>query len=128
MSVVCAACCHTALVFVVMHLYNILILFLLSIPLKNTFKKSDIDKSTEESTIPVCPSLMDFFFNRGNTEGTNSSKILCLMFVYVCFVLYKFVSGLVLWSVENLWFDDLCTEKLGVRLKFVFGPDIILYG
>ena len=24
-----------------------------------------------------------FFFNGGNTEGTNSSKILCLMFVYV---------------------------------------------
>ena len=32
--------------------------------------------------IPVCPSLM-CFFNRGNTEGTNSLKILCLMFVYV---------------------------------------------
>ena len=26
------------------------------------------------------------FFNRGNTEGTNSSKILCLMFVYFCFM------------------------------------------
>ena len=25
------------------------------------------------------------FFNRGDTEGTNSSKILCLMFVYVLF-------------------------------------------
>ena len=44
-------------------------------------KKSDIDKSTEWSTIAACPSRM-CFFNRGNTEGTNSSKILCLMFVY----------------------------------------------
>ena len=26
-----------------------------------------------------------FFFNRGDTEGTNSSKILCSMFVYVFF-------------------------------------------
>ena len=25
------------------------------------------------------------FLNRGNTEGTNSLKILCLMFVYVLF-------------------------------------------
>ena len=25
-------------------------------------------------------------FNKGNTEGTNSWKILCLMFVHVCFV------------------------------------------
>ena len=49
-----------------------------------TFLKSGIDKSTEWSTIPACPSRMCFFFffNRGNTEGTNSSKILCLMFVY----------------------------------------------
>ena len=46
-----------------------------------TFLKSGIDKSTEWSTIPVCPSLM-CFFNRGDTEGTNSLKILCLMFVY----------------------------------------------
>ena len=30
-------------------------------------------KSTEWSTIPACPSLM-CLFNRGNTEGTNSSK------------------------------------------------------
>ena len=33
------------------------------------------------------------FFNRGNTTGTNSSKILCLMFC-VCFVLCRVVSGL----------------------------------
>ena len=36
------------------------------------------------STIPACPSLM-CFFNRGDTEGTNSSKVFCLMFVYVLF-------------------------------------------
>ena len=42
-------------------------------------------------------------------EWTNSSKILCLVFVYV---LYKFVSGLVLWVLGNLWFDDLCAEWL----------------
>ena len=41
-----------------------------------TEKKSGIDKSTEWSTIPACPSLVFFFFflNRGITEGTTSSK------------------------------------------------------
>ena len=47
-----------------------------------------IDKSTEWSTIPVCPSLMRFFLNRDDTKGTNSSKILCWVFVYF---LFKFV-------------------------------------
>ena len=49
----------------------------------DTFFKSGNDKSTEWSTIPACPSLM-CFFNRGDTEGTNSLKILCPMFV--CFM------------------------------------------
>ena len=53
-----------------------------------------------------CPSLM-CLFNRGDTEGTNSSKILCPMFVYV---LSKFVSWLILWFMDNLWFDDLRAE------------------
>ena len=57
---------------------------LLSIPFLYFKKKSGIDKSTEWSTIPACPSLM-CFFNRGDTEGTNSLKILCPMFVYVLF-------------------------------------------
>ena len=34
--------------------------------------------------MPECPGLV-CFFGRGDTEGTNSSKILCLMFVYVLF-------------------------------------------
>ena len=55
------------LVFAVMHLYNILEFFIASV-----------------HTIPACPSLM-CFFNRGDTEGTNSSKILCPMFVYESF-------------------------------------------
>ena len=83
------------LVFAVMHLYNILEFFIASVhsffyTLKKK-KKSNIDKSTEWSTIPACPSFM-CFFNRGDAEGTRSSNILCLMFVYVCFVLYKFLS------------------------------------
>ena len=74
------------LVFAVMHLYNVLefFLLLLSIPFLYFFKKSVIDKSTEWSTIPACRSLM-CFFNRDDTEGTDSSKILCPMFVYVLF-------------------------------------------
>ena len=71
------------LVFAVMHLYNILEFFIASVhSFFILFLKSSIDKSTEWSTIPACPSRM-CFFNRGDTEGTNSLKILCLMFVYV---------------------------------------------
>ena len=72
------------LVFAVMHLYNILEFFIASVHsfFFYTFLKSGIDKSTEWSTIQVCPSLL-CLFNRGNTEGTHSLKILCLMFVYV---------------------------------------------
>ena len=75
-----------ALVFAVMHLYNILIFFIAFV---HSFfilfkKKSSIDKSTEWSTIPACPSLM-CFFNRGATEGTNSLKILYSMFMFVLF-------------------------------------------
>ena len=57
--------------------------------------------------IPACSSLM-YFFNRGNTKRTNSSKILCLTFV--CFGIGKFVSGLTVFLKGNLWFDDLCEE------------------
>ena len=74
------------LVFAVMHLYNIYTFFLLLLAIPFLyFLKSGIDKSMEWSTIPACPSLMCFFFNRDDTEGTNSLKILCSMFVYVLF-------------------------------------------
>ena len=43
-------------------------------------------------------------------EGINSLKILCLAFVCVCFVLSKFVSGLIFQIFENVWIDDLYTE------------------
>ena len=49
------------------------------------FFKCGIDKSAERSTITLSPSLM-CFLNRGNTEGTNFLKILCLKLVYVCFI------------------------------------------
>ena len=73
------------LVFAVMHLCNILEFFIASVhSFFILFFKYGIDKSTEWSTIPACPSLM-CFFNRGDTEGTNSSKILSPMLVYVLF-------------------------------------------
>ena len=41
------------------------------------------------------------------------------------FCVCKFVLGLILWSFllllffENLWFNDVCVEKIVDRLKFV---------
>ena len=74
------------LIFAVMHLYNVLEYFFIASvhSFFYTFFISGIDKSTKWSTIPACPSLM-CFFTRGDTEGTGSSKVLCLMFVYVLF-------------------------------------------
>ena len=46
------------------------------------------------------------FFNRGNTEGTKVFENF-VFDVCVCLVLCKFVSGLILWVLDNLWFDDL---------------------
>ena len=83
-----------ALLFAVMNLYNILNFVIVSAHSILYFEKSGINKSTEGSTIPACPSLL-CFLNKGNTLGTNPSKILCLVFVYVCFVVYRFVSGLI---------------------------------
>ena len=39
--------------------------------------------------------------------------------VCVCFVLCEFVSGLILWFMDNLWFDDLRAEWVGDRLDIV---------
>ena len=73
-----------ALVFAVMRLYNIFKFLLFLSILFYTLLKSGIDKSTEWATIPACPSLT-WVFNGGNTEGTNSSKILCLILAYFLF-------------------------------------------
>ena len=97
-----------ALVFVVMHLYIKKIHCFCPFLFYTFFYKSAIDKSTEWSTIPACPSLT-CFFNRGDTEGTNSSRILSSMFVYVL-VYVSFCTGLILWFLNNLWFDDLRAE------------------
>ena len=48
-------------------------------------------------------------FNRGDTEGTNSLKILCSMVVYVLFYV-NLCTGLILWFMNNLLFDDLRAE------------------
>ena len=64
-------------------------------------------------------------FNRDDTKGTNSSKFLRSMFVYVS---CKFVSGLILWFMENLWFDDLRAEWIGDRSNMVFSRHVTFCG
>ena len=91
MSVVCAACCYMALVLAVMHLHNILYLFIFIVSEYAIFmiKKIGIDK-LDGRVDNICVSY------RGNQyRKTNSSKCLCLIYVFLCFVLYQFVSGLI---------------------------------
>ena len=64
--------------------------------------------------MPECPGLVVFVvvvvvFDRGDTEGSNSSGILCSMFVCVLFYV-TLCTGLILCFLNNLWFDDLCAE------------------
>ena len=97
-SVVRAACCLMTLVFAVMHFCSFLFLYTFF----NLVLINRRNGPQYRRVLALCA-----FFNRGNTEGTNSSIMLCLMFVYVMFCLCKFVSWLILWVLENLWFDDL---------------------
>ena len=74
------------LVFAVLHLYNILEFFIASV---HSFfilflNLVLINRRNGPRYQRACPSLM-CFFNRGETKGTNSSKILCPMFVDVLF-------------------------------------------
>ena len=78
-SYICIACVHSSFLFFFVVVVVALFCFCF---------ESGIDKSTEWSTIPACPSLMCFFFNSGDTEGTNSSKKLCLTFVCVLFYVH----------------------------------------
>ena len=98
-SVVCAACCHVTLVFAVMHLYNVFYFFNASVHFffLFTFLKSGIDKSTEWSTIPACPSLMCFLTGvipKGLILRKFCVRCLCMFcFMQICvrtdFVVYE---------------------------------------
>ena len=92
--VVCAACCHMALAFAIMHLYNLLFIYIffklfLSTHFFTFFFNLVWINKMEWSMTPVCPSLM-CSFNRGNIEGTNSSKI-CVWCLWVCFMFVKWL-------------------------------------
>ena len=97
-----------AVVFAVMHLYNTLIFLLfLSIPFFQILKKNQTNmvlinrrnSPRYHYVLALCVFLTgayrrDYFFEN-------------LVFdVCLCFVLCKFVLGLILWFLENLWFDD----------------------
>ena len=48
--------------------------------------------------------------------------------VCVFFGLCGLVSGLILWFLDDLWFDDLRTEYTGDRLNIVFSRNVIFCG
>ena len=82
----------------------------------------------EWSTISACPSLM-CFFNWGNVEGTNSSKILCLMLVYV--LLYVNVCQDWFCGFSGICGLITCVKSKRVnkrQIEVCFSPDVILCG
>ena len=92
------------LVFAVMHLYNILEFFIASVhSFFYTLKKNLVSINRRKGpryqrVLALCHMC---FFHRGDTEGTNSSKILCSMFVYVLFYV-NLCTRLILWFLNNL--------------------------
>ena len=94
---------------------------------KKSHVSSGIDKSTEWSTIPACPSLM-CFFNRGNTEGTNSSKKKKMFDACVCFLCICVRADLVVLGIICRLMACVLGKKIGDRLTTIFSPDVILCG
>ena len=76
-------CCHA---FIEFFLYC----FIVSVIPFLYFKKSGIDKSTEWSTIPACPSLMYFFF----LTGAIPKGLILWKFCVSCFCIFLFYMGL----------------------------------
>ena len=88
---------------------------------------SGIDKSTEWSTIPACPNLM-CFFNRGNTEGTNSSREKKMFDACVCFLCICVRADFVVFGIICGLMTCVLGKKIGDRLTTIFSPDVILCG
>ena len=73
------------MVFAIMHLYNIFQFFIASVHSFFILFKNLVLINPRNG--PRCQHVRALcaFFSRGDTEGTNSSKILCSVFVYVLF-------------------------------------------
>ena len=84
--VVCAACCPVALVFAVMHLYDLQKCYCFCPFLVYTLENSGIDKSTEGSTITAYSSLMCFLLTEAIPKGLILRKFhvwrLCMYVVF----------------------------------------------
>ena len=66
--------------------------------------------------------MLSSFLKNGNNSSKNFVYDVC-----VCFVLCKFVSGLILWLLENLWFDYVCRVNWR-QTEVCFSPDVICFG
>ena len=72
-----------AVVFVVVHLYNILIFFIASVHSFFILKKNLVLINQPKGSRYQRVQAVCAFFDRDNIEGNNSLKNLCLTFVYV---------------------------------------------
>ena len=91
-------------------IFVVVFLLLLSIPFlilfSNLVLRNRRKGPRHQSFLALCA-----FFNRGNTEGTKVFENF-VFDVCACFVLCKFVSGLILWFSGNLWFDDSYADEI----------------
>ena len=87
-SMVSAACCHMALVFPIMHLYNIFLIVLSHLVLINRQNGPRYQR-----VLALCAF---FFFLTGAIQKRLILRNFFVFDVCVCFVICKFVSGLIL--------------------------------
>ena len=110
-----------ALIFAFMHLYTFVCLFvfcllLLSIPFllfSDLVLINLLNGPRYRLVLALCA-----FFNRGGTEATNFSKILCSMFMFYVIL----CTRLILWFLNNLWFDGLRARVNRRQTEHCFKP------
>ena len=102
------------LVFAVMHLYNILDFFIASVHsffilfFLNLVLINRRNGPRYQRVLVLCFFVFLFFLTGSIPKGLILRKFCALCLCMFC--LCKFVSGLSLWFLENLCFDDLCAE------------------
>ena len=98
-----------ALIFAVMHLYNIF--FIASVHsffFLNTYKKNLVLINRRNGPRYQRVLALRAFLTGVMPKGLILRKFCVRCLCMFCFMSCKLVSGLILWFMETLWFDDLC--------------------
>ena len=103
-SMVCAACCHIALVFAIMHCFCPFHFY----TLKKNLVLINRRNGPRYQRVPALCSVLTGEIPKGLIRRNFVFDVVYL-YMYIIF-LCGFVSRLILWFLDNLWFDGLRAE------------------